>query len=259
MKTLSLLYFFLSLSASAALKENFNISDQQYSLRVKPYLQSLSNDFYELFLNFRPDLASFKDLSRNNIKIKKELKYMEKICKKNVFQVCQASLKNLAELSLANHHLAQGLKAKGVCHKNSAKKCIFALKIVNDLYLVTLKSKLGLSIATLSQSPKITWVEIEKDLGQMNALTQSLITQSFPDENDQDFQLIWGTFFKDVENLFLVSNDAKLFQNWVDRLNFSINEFLLSLSNKEKNLPPGLKLKAETMHGKWNIMLREYL
>ena len=83
---------------------------------MKPYLQSLSNDFYELFLNFRPDLASVKDLSRNNIKIKREIKYMEKICKKNIFQICQASLKNLADLSLSNHHLVQGLKAKGVCH-----------------------------------------------------------------------------------------------------------------------------------------------
>ena len=90
MKILSLFFLCFSLSASAALKENFNISDQQYSLRVKPYLQSLSNDFYELFLNFRPDLASLKDLSRNNLKIKREMKYMDKTCKKNVFQVCQA-------------------------------------------------------------------------------------------------------------------------------------------------------------------------
>jgi hypothetical protein len=259
MKSLIIFVLVLSVPAFSALKENFNLTDQQYSARVKPYLQSLSNDFYELFLSFRPDLINLKELSKNNLKIKREVKYMDKICKKNVFQICQASLKNLFELSLVNHHLIQNLKFKGVCHKNSPKKCIFAMKIINDLYLMSLKSKLDLSIGTLSHKPKITWVEIEKDLAQMNALTQSLITQSFPDENDHDFQLLWSTFFREIENLFLTSNDAKLFQIWVDRLNFAINEFLLSLSNKEKNLPPGLKLKAETMHAKWNIMLREYL
>ena len=256
-----LLIFLLIFSSSvmAALSENFNLTEAQYSAKVKPYLQSLDNDFYELFLSFRPELTAIKDVSKNNIKIKRELKYMDKTCNKQVFMKCQASLNNLLKLAEENHSFIQSLKNIQYCSKDALKKCIFAMEILNDLYLVSFRTKNNLTLATLSSAPKISWVQIEKDLSELNTLSQSFIAQSFPDANNQDFQLIWGTFFKEVEDLFLPSSDAKLFQAWVDRLNFAMNEFLLSLSNKEKILPSGLKNKAESMHGKWNIMLREHL
>ncbi|MFZ4713472.1 MAG: hypothetical protein ACOYL6_07170 [Bacteriovoracaceae bacterium] len=261
---LILFHLISSWSTHAALKEKFNISDAQYSARIKPYLQSLNNDFYELFLQFRPELSAIKEVSKNNIKIKRELKYMEKACKGKVLSLCQASLQNLELIALANHNLIQELKGKDYCHKSAMKKCAFAIEVMKDLYLVSLRTKNNLSLATLwpykkTNAVTISWVQIEKDLSEMNSLTQSFIAQSFPDANNQDLQLIWGTFFKEIEDLMLVSNDAKLFRAWVDRLNFAVNEFHLSLSNKAKTIPNGLLLKAETMHGKWNSMLREHL
>ncbi len=246
-------------SAEAALSEKFKQTDAQFSARVKPHLLSLDNDFFDIFLSFRPELSPVKEISRNNVKILKELQYMHRICRPNVFVRCQASLKILEEFVRQNHALTYTLKRSGPCAMVTKSKCTFSISILNDLYLATQRAQNNLKLGLTSPRPAIFWSVIEKDLGDIRTFTQGFISQNFPDSLNQDFQVLWNGFFKVNQDLFLSSSNAKLFQAWVDRLNFSINEFLLSLSNKEKLLPQGLKLKAEVMHTKWNLMLKEYL
>lgn len=240
-----------SFAVEASLKDQIRLNEARYNSSVKPILQSISNDFYGLLTFLRPDIDNLMTIANYNIKIKMEISHINRVCPQSAKQNCQASLNNIEYYLQKQEVLFAKLFSKNFCNLETTLYCVNAIHDLTEAYLFNLKSQAKLKNKLFS--------EAQFELDRLRAQTHVLVGQLIPDKDHKETELVWFDFFKNIEEYFLVQNNPKLFLEWVDKLNFSINEFNMIVEQKEKTLKPGFKGKVEQIHGKWNSMIREFL
>lgn len=249
-------YFFLSLLlitqlSNAALKDQIQLNEARYSTSVRPVLQSISNDFYELLNFLRPEIQNLGSIAHYNIKIKVEMNHIGKVCPKDVQKNCQASLANI-EFYLHKQEIEfSKLMVKPLCVLETSAYCSSSSHDLQEAYLYNLKAQAKLRHQN--------FYELKLETDRLRTQTHNLMGQLIPDKDRKEIELVWFDFFKNIEEFFLTQNNPKLFLEWIDKLNFSINEFNMTVEQKEKNYKPGFRPRVEQIHSKWNVMIREFL
>lgn len=246
-----LLICFYSLPSLAALKDQIKLGDARYASSVRPVLSSISHDFYELLMFLRPEMSNLSTIAQYNIKIKIEMNHIAKVCPQAVQRNCQASLNNI-EIYLHQQEIEFAkLLLKPLCNIESSQFCVSASHDLVESYLFNLKAQ--------GKLRHKNFLELQLETDRLKTQTHILIGHLIPDKEHKEIALVWFDFFKNLEEYFLIRNNSKLFLEWVDRLNFSINEFNMVVEQKEKFYKPGFKPRVGQIHHKWNIMIREFL
>lgn len=247
-----ILLFLVNLpKANSALKDQIQLNEGRFTSSVRPTLVSVTNDFYELLTFLRPEMDNLFTISQFNIKIKIEINHINKVCPVSPQKFCQASLNNIEYYLQKQEVEFAKIFSKKLCEIDYSQYCISAAHDLTESYLYNLKAQAKLKSKNFS--------ELQLELDRLRAQTHVLIGQLIPDKEHKEIELVWVEFFRNIEEYFLTQNTPKLFLEWIDRLNFSINEFNMVVEQKEKILKPGFKGRVEQIHSRWNLMIREFL
>lgn len=249
---------FIQLS-QAELKSVIKVNDPQFNSSVKPLLNSISSDFFEIYDQLNPELTEVKNLNHYFKKINIELNHIKKVCPKEPSYFCKASFEVINENIKKIDYDLKSLGDKKHCNPSNLASCGIIKNIIENEILTINKSKLLLNLMTGHSKNDKFFYDFQKSFDLSYAFHQSFIFQTLPKTNGSFYQNFLTSFIAPVENILIPSGSGALFTQWLDRLNFSINELNVIVDQKQKQLPNKIVSDVSKMHDKWNGWLRSLL
>jgi hypothetical protein len=98
-----------------------------------------------------------------------------------------------------------------------------------------------------------------RNLYQLNVLTDNIITELLPKKYKSTFQQVYSLFFQPIERYGLAEKDSVWYLRRLEELNLSWNTFHMKITKDTDNVPKSLLNVVRIMHNRWNSTLKVVL
>lgn len=256
-------YFFIlllwALPLQAELKSVIKISDSSFNQSVRPLLESMNHDFFDLYELTSGERKEPRNLSSQYRKIKTEINYIKKVCPVNPLIRCKASFEVIqSALRVIDEQLTH-LSKNTKCQSYRFQSCPIISNILENEIVSLYRARQNLMLSYASSGHQKIFLEFIKDIDLAHAYHHGFMAQTLPETIYPILFTYYTSFIQPTDSLIIPMRNGKTFNNWVDRLNFAVNEFHLNLEQKQKLIPAQYMNKASEIHGKWNGWLRSLL
>lgn len=239
-----------------------SLTQEAFRANVKPVLSGILNDFYQM-------ITLFPDYPRDVISIMEELdrlalnkenlrahcpRVLEEKCLPDIKQL-QERLSGLSErttrvratLKMSSSLFLGNLAGLRVLEEFEAK--LFAVKglISNKTFFIKARIK----------EKKETYPLI-LDLDELSTLMSLAVVEFIPFTYKEDFRHFYFNFVHPIELNIEKNQNYEFLNRNVNSLNFTLNLLNMNLTKRNKKTPEGMSPYLNTIHNRWNSLLRYY-
>jgi hypothetical protein len=244
------------------------LSAAKYDSQVKPLLTSITHQFLILLETLSPPQKSSVELQKtlrlelSEIpKITSECSLVDNNCIEDFIKI-QAALHRIdSQIFSLISEFSQGLSKQNFYQLDPTIK---QLTILENMSKTTLQMSLEVvKIFNISNTPYAYHdksLETLMDLYRtLRIYKEQLIPLAGPYKHHDLFERVWASFFKIIEDQILQDRQWPLLINRIESLNFTWNEFHMSLQKdydlKERTIKPLL----QEIQNSWNLVLKNII
>jgi len=237
------------------------IGRESFMVNVRPVLNGILGDFYQMVGNF-PDfprelgpliqelntLAGDKEILRTTCPRVINIKCKDTV---DALRIKLQRVKSLSFLLLSRQKMASTL------HLNT----ISGTRVVSDFDTEVEEIKGILDntsfLLTASLPQKRETFAILKELDELNTKLSLALVEYIPFMYKEDFRQFFFNFINPIQQHISKSNNYEFIHRNITSLNFSLNLLNQTLTKKKKT-PEGMGSYLAVMHNRWNSLLRYY-
>lgn len=258
MRTLLIICLFTAVSAHAQRP----LSQEAFRANVKPVLTGILNDFYQmvsLFPDYPRDLLPVIDELDRLTESKENLKVH---CPRVLSQACFPDIRRLeerlGELSRKLQKVRSGLKMSSSLYLAN----LAGIRILDNFSAEledirgVLSNKTFFIKAHISEK-KETYPLI-RDLDELSTLMSLAVVEFIPFAYKEDFRHFYFNFVHPIEINISKHQNYEFLNRNVNSLNFTLNLLNMNLTKRNKKTPEGMSPYLNTIHNRWNSLLRYY-
>lgn len=240
--------------------KDINLNKAEFNRWVKPQLRSIRNDYAQLLTMVNSDLKKIKPAFSHFVAIKKEQNDFIKYCsiKKNddclkSIRFIQQRIENILSLfeeqELTNDYMANQPNellrsfSEFVKFKQDLIDLYMEFFNYNFYYQSEMQSHLSAEIlvSRLSQANNF-----------FNVYTISTLNKDY----SLSFLELWNGYIKPIDNLLVFAAEYTQFVRLLNQLNLRWNNFNVDLTKRNVKLPKQTQSLLNTMHNRWNSILK---
>ncbi len=255
-----LLLFCLTLAGPAYAQRS--LTQEAFRSNVKPVLSGILNDFYQMITLFpdypREIIGVMEELDRLVVN-KENLKthcprVLEEKCLPDIRQL-QERLNNLSERTTKAH---VSLKMSSALHLGN----LAGLRILQEFeaklaFVKGMISNKSFFIKARIKEKKETYPLI-LDLDELSTLMSLAVVEFIPFNYKDDFRHFYFNFVHPIELNIEKNQNYEFLNRNVNSLNFTLNLLNMNLTKRNKKTPEGMAPYLNTIHNRWNSLLRYY-
>ncbi|HXH76489.1 MAG TPA: hypothetical protein VNJ08_16075 [Bacteriovoracaceae bacterium] len=254
------LTFLLFLSTQVHAQKN--LSPQVFQSNVRPVLNGIINDFYQM-------ISLFPDFPKEIIKAIEQMDNMEDVrenlkttCGGYLTEKCQASVDalrlRLAEIEASTLNLMARQRPAHSPYMTS----LIGMRMVSEFQLELQSFKGSLDNASFMMRAKIkskkeTYAVIRK-IDELQSMLSLAVVEFIPYLYKEDFRTFYSNFVHPVEIQLAKHRNHEFLNRNLNSLNFSINLLNQNLTKRSKKTPEGMAPFLSLIHNRWNSLLRYY-
>lgn len=238
-----------------------SLSRETFMVNVRPVLQGILSDFYQmvaLFPDFPKELVPVIE-ALDDLTVDKE--NLRETCPRLLEVKCKSSVDNLRskllQIRSLNLKLLSGQKASSALHLNA----LSGMRIVTEFDSEVEEVKGFLDNASFLMTAKIPQKKetfaLLKDLDQLSTMISLSVVEYVPYLYKDDFRHFYFNFVHPIQLQISKHKNYEFLNRNVSSLNFTINLLNMTLT-KRKKTPEGMGPYLNTIHNRWNSLLRYY-
>ena len=252
--------FVLSSNSFASYRlKNIKLTDYEFSRYIKPQLNSISQEYYNLLSLLNPEFKNVKGtfyLSRDIYKLSLSL---SKVCSNKNNPSCISLIDGLIK------------KTNQIISLNSSyfvlnkKKFLSGQSFINSLisynnffgHIMNLNSKLrDFKYFYFSEINFKQTMNLEKSILETINLYNLYLLHTSDNRFKQKFTSYWNGFIRPVNEIILPLSDKNHFIRKINDFNIKWNELNVQLTKKNKPISKQVKTLLKVMHNRWNNILK---
>lgn len=265
------LYVVGSLARSVKVNNKFQrkkeINEYLYRRYIRPQLRSMLRDYFSLLNNLNPFYFHVKDIHESLNYFGDNFKnlYDSVLAGDDDDKLNAFFETSFSYIDILQGHILEALSIKDYLINKKREKLILNYLYVYP-YLVEVSQKIihvnyrlfDVYVVGREKSlfKKSFWDELEKEIWEMQLLFEKVIFLSLSREFENDFIMVWSSFFRIIQRKILPENNTDILLINLDKMNFTWNNF-------NKDMSKGGKLKSNrdlltigTIHNRWNSILK---
>jgi hypothetical protein len=239
-----------------------HLSQEAFRGHVRPLLSGILSDFYQM-------ITLFPDYPKDMIQIMEELARLSENkenlrvhCPRVLSEQCFPDIRmlqeRLSDLSRKTMHTRANLKMSHTLFLAN----LSGLRILEEFEakLESIKGVLdnkSFFIKAKIPEKKETYPLIH-DLDELGTLMSLAVVEFVPYSYKEDFRHYYFNFVHPIEVNVNKNQNYEFLNRNVTSLNFALNLLHLNLTKRNKKTPEGMNPYLETMHNRWNSILRYY-
>ncbi len=259
MKFVLFLLLFLSFQTWA----QKSISAQVFQVNVRPILQGIIGDFYQM-------IGLFPDYPKNIIQISSDLQNLENekeillnSCSHKLDQNCLSAIdelrKKILPIEIATSKILQHKTFDNTPYLDQ----LVGQRILRDFYSDLIQFQYKLDNASLFIKSKVrtnhNGIYFVKLFDQLQIQLSLAIIEFIPTIYKAEFKSFYSNFIHPIEKHSSQKSSHQHFSQNISHLNFSINLLNQNLTKRNKKTPEGMAPFLSIIHNRWNSILRYYL
>lgn len=240
------------------------IASDSFRRYVIPQLRSMANEYYLLIKKVEP-------LSSDMIEVKKSYEKLsvkwdnwkskcltgEEGCSDSLRKIYQGFVgveENVGDLRGALSNL-DATRPATVDTVLAMYADISELAVI-DTRLTHAIEEMLITIDTPYWSPGALAHDIDQSLHRASLITGMTFTRLLPHEISSDFEFVWQSFIHPIEKRVLRTNDDAFLMKRLEAYNNNWNSFHMKIAKSNKDVDRGVIQIVETMHNRWNNVLK---
>lgn len=239
-----------------------SLSQEAFRANVRPVLSGILNDFYQMITLFPDYPKEIIPLVEEIDRLADNKENLRAHCPRVLNDACFPDIRQLqerlSELSSRMIKTRSQLKMSSTLYLGN----LAGLRLLDE-FEAKLQSVKGVFdnksffIKAKITEKKETYPLI-KDLDQLNTLMSLAVVEFIPYTYKEDFRHFYFNFVHPIEiNLSKHQNFEFLNRN-LNSLNFTLNLLNMNLTKRNKKTPEGMAPYLNTIHNRWNSLLRYY-
>ncbi|MEZ4430409.1 MAG: hypothetical protein R3A51_22250 [Nannocystaceae bacterium] len=241
-----------------------SVSNQQFSIHIKPQLRGILTEFYHM-------LPRFPDYPEKLVEIQKKMQELSEIksalvtCpRKTKATQCLGPLKllqkNLNELDLLSFEAIQSFNARNETYLSNLMGQAFFQSYTKTLQLVDTNTEVWSMTIGARNLTKTEWDPYQtiKHLDEMQSYLSLSLVEFIPYIYQQDFRNFYFNLISPLEKNIDTNSASKFFQQNVEMLNFHLNLLNQNLTKRNKKTPENMSSSLFQIHSRWNSVLKYY-
>lgn len=239
-----------------------SLTQEAYRSNVKPVLSGIINDFYQM-------ITLFPDYPREVISIMEELdrllmnkENLKTNCPRVLEEKCFPDIRQLQErLAIISDRTT---KANASLRMSSTLYLgnLAGLRLMEEFeaklfYVKGMISNKSFFIKAKIREKKETYPLI-LDLDELSTLMSLAVVEFIPFTYKEDFRHFYFNFVHPIELNFEKNQNYEFLNRNVNSLNFTLNLLNMNLTKRNKKTPEGMSPYLNTIHNRWNSILRYY-
>lgn len=237
------------------------IGRDTFMINVKPALNSILNDFYQM-------IEIFPEFPKNLTAILKELdtltsdkEALKSSCPRTINANCLTNLNALRTKLSKIRSLSFQLISESNQSKSHYISNLSGQRLISefDSEVEEVKGHLdnaSLFLAAGVKNKKETF-SIIKELDELNTILSIAVVEYVPFYYKEDFRHFFFNFVHPLQQQISKNNNFEFLNRNINSLNFSINLLNQTLTKKKKT-PEGMAPFLTTIHNRWNSVIRYY-
>ncbi len=259
MKLIPFLLLFLSFQTWA----QKSISAQVFQVNVKPILQGIVGDFYQMIGLFPHYPKSIIQISNDLQSLENEKEILLSSCSHKLDQNCLSAIDQLRRKILP----IEALTAKVLQHKTFENTLyldqLSGQRILREFYSDLIEFQYKLNNASLFLKSKVRTnhkgIYFVKLFDQLQIQMSLAVVEFVPMVYKAEFKNFYSNFIHPIEKHRSQKTSHQHFSQNISHFNFSINLLNQNLTKRNKKTPEGMAPYLSVIHNRWNSILRYYL
>lgn len=272
MKTIIALLFILTFvetsfaqySFYAIKKSDIKMSNESFRRYARPQLKSIINEYFHVLKKVSPESSPIISLRRNLYQLYLESVELTKSCdqvelKEN--EKCETQIKDFSRklklyesklyTELSNFKIITDRIDDSIAFHSLMKNLVLSNAQVNHYY-DEFKMLRGTDFQRYSKMP----FQIEKIIYDSMEIVDLRIHTLVPFKYRVEFDNVWSSFVKVLEQRILTPNDKNYLLENLERLNIDWNSFHKNMTKGNYDIPLTKVKVTNIMHNRWNSVLK---
>lgn len=239
-----------------------SLSQEAFRANVRPVLSGILNDFYQM-------IALFPDYPREIIPLMEEIdrlsenkENLRSHCPRVLNESCMPDIRQLqerlSELSMKTMKTRAQLRMSATLYIGN----LAGLRLLDEFEArlenvkAVFDNKSFFIKAKISEK-KETYPMI-KQLDELSTLMSLAVVEFIPFTYKEDFRHFYFNFVHPIEINISKNQNYEFLNRNVNSLNFTLNLLNMNLTKRNKKTPEGMGPYLNTIHNRWNSLLRYY-
>ncbi|MFW5888073.1 MAG: hypothetical protein ACOCUH_04675 [Bacteriovoracia bacterium] len=247
-------------------ESKINISRLQYLRYIRPQMKSIVSDFKTLLKQSFPYLSPWINLNSKLLSVENNFYKQQRYCMDSTSARCLKIIEDLHhEIAELDRVLIE--KEINIVHP-LLKQCEFPeklscidqyhffrqLMINNFELLMAIKQFKTVFQTTFSDQTRLMNIKTLIDFNRR--YWEHLVLTPIPSDRESIYREFTVDFIKPLHNIINTNNGEKLFVKQLKRLNITFNHFAKQLSKGSHKLSPSTLKILNTIHFRWNSILK---
>lgn len=251
----------LMLSSTNAFAQK-QINRDAFMGRVRPVLNGILNDFYQM-------ISLFPDFPKEIIPLVHELdtlgpekEILKDLCPSLITKACRKEIQSLRDKLMKIKTLSTNVMAKQKMPSSLYMNTISGYRLIArfDAELEEAKGLLDNTAFLISAEipQKRQTYTLIKELDELDTIISLAIVEYIPYQYKEDFRHFFFGFIHPVQIQIARNLNYEFIHRNIDSLNFSWNLLNMNLTKRNKKTPEGMAPYLSLIHIRWNSLLRIY-
>lgn len=241
-----------------------NISADQFRRYVIPQLKSMANEYYLLIKKIEPLSSEIIDIKRTYSSLSDQWTVWKSRCLgggdncNNLLHQVYKEFKGIEKHISAFSGVLPQLDTKRPAMVDTvlSMHSEFNELVLLDTKILRALEEMLITMDTPYWTPGPLANEIDLALHRANLISSMNFTRMIPKEIADDFEFVWNSFINPIEKRVIQTNDDTFLMKRLETFNNNWNAFHMKIAKSNKDVDRGLIQIVETMHTRWNNVLK---
>jgi hypothetical protein len=237
------------------------LADRSYERYIIPQLKALSQEYFLILKKLNPIHSETIDLYQKMVELSHHMNDLNKQCQESS-DLCLDVFKKAYHQTRSLDSEISKLQAKYLKIEESMQ-----LEFISSLDKLSLQNyklihKIEEHLITLKTSFASYYYgksDFQPIIHKMLLSTEFMLTQMLKGTLKDDFDAVWGGFFKEVNQRLIYERDKVFLIKRLEELNLTWNTFHMKMTKGNHNIPAPLIKQIKVMHNRWNSCLKVVL
>jgi len=255
-------FFLIIFIAMTPLWAQKSVGPETFQVQVRPVLNSIVNDFYQMVALFPHFPQSLTSVINELNKIQSEKEALLEKCPQRLTKECSGEINRIRSSLLIS--VLQSQKLMGSLEP---EKSLYINSQAGSRTIQTLQTKIesikgdldNLSLVLKAEAKhKKNTFELVKSIDELNTYASLSIIEFVPFHYQADFRHFYFNFIHPIELHVSKKKNYEFLNRNINSLNFALNLLNQNLTKRNKKTPEGMAPYLSLIHNKWNSLLRYY-
>lgn len=254
--------FVICLMLASRVEAQRNLSQEAFRSNVRPVLSGIINDFYQMISLFPDYPRELVPLVEEVNRIYENKENLKAHCPRVLNDSCFPDIRQIQER--LNSLSTKAMKARATMRMSSSPFLgnLGGLRVLGE-FEAKLEMEKGIFdnksffIKARISEKKETY-PLLRDLDELSTLLSLAVVEFIPFTYKEDFRHFYFNFVHPIELNINKHQNYEFLNRNVNSLNFTLNLLNMNLTKRNKKTPEGMGPYLNTIHNRWNSLLRYY-